>query len=72
MPTISSTSFRVSRASIGPHSFLGNYVAYPSQARTGDDCLLATKVMVPVDGEVREGVGLLGSPELRDPAVGPA
>ncbi|WP_392755832.1 Pls/PosA family non-ribosomal peptide synthetase [Streptomyces sp. LN590] len=58
----SSTSFRVSRASIGPYNFLGNNIAYPSGARTGENCLLATKVMVPLDGEVREGVGLLGSP----------
>ncbi|GAA5073662.1 Pls/PosA family non-ribosomal peptide synthetase [Streptomyces similanensis] len=58
----SSTSFRVSRATIGAHNFLGNNIAYPAGARTGDDCLLATKVMVPLDGEIREGVGLLGSP----------
>lgn len=58
----SSTSFLVSRASIGPHNFLGNNIAFPSGARTGDNCLLATKVMIPLDGEVREGVGLLGSP----------
>ncbi|NUS83468.1 MAG: peptide synthetase [Streptomyces sp.] len=58
----SSTSFRVSRASIGAHNFLGNNIAYPVGARTGDNCLLATKVMVPLDGELREGVGLLGSP----------
>ncbi|WGD44688.1 Pls/PosA family non-ribosomal peptide synthetase [Streptomyces cathayae] len=58
----SSTSFRVSRTSIGRHNFLGNNIAYPSGAKTGDNCLLATKVMVPLDGEVREGVGLLGSP----------
>jgi non-ribosomal peptide synthetase-like protein len=58
----SSTSFLVSRASIGPHNFLGNNIAYPSGGRTGDNCLLATKVMIPLDGEVREGVGLLGSP----------
>ncbi|MGW7365373.1 Pls/PosA family non-ribosomal peptide synthetase [Streptomyces sp. NPDC054841] len=58
----SSTSFRVSRASIGAHNFLGNNIAYPSGARTGENCLLATKVMVPLDGELREGVGLLGSP----------
>jgi non-ribosomal peptide synthetase-like protein len=64
---VSSTSFRVSRASIGAHSFLGNNIAYPSQGRTGDNCLLATKVMVPVDGEVREGVGLLGSPSFEIP-----
>jgi non-ribosomal peptide synthetase-like protein len=58
----SSTSFRVSHVSIGPHNFLGNNIAYPSQGKTGDNCLLATKVMVPVNGPVREGVGLLGSP----------
>ncbi|PZH19755.1 peptide synthetase [Streptomyces sp. NTH33] len=58
----SRTSFRVSRASIGPHNFLGNNIAYPAGARTGDNCLLATKVMVPLDGELRQGVGLLGSP----------
>ncbi|MFF4759231.1 Pls/PosA family non-ribosomal peptide synthetase [Streptomyces sp. NPDC001292] len=58
----SSTSFKVSRASIGAHNFVGNNIAYPAGARTGDNCLLATKVMVPLDGELREGVGLLGSP----------
>ncbi|GGL82249.1 hypothetical protein GCM10010129_27550 [Streptomyces fumigatiscleroticus] len=57
-----STSFRVSRVSIGPRNFLGNHIAYPVGGRTGANCLLATKVMVPLDGEVREGVGLLGSP----------
>ncbi|MGW5372925.1 Pls/PosA family non-ribosomal peptide synthetase [Streptomyces sp. NPDC004009] len=58
----SSTSFRVSRASIGARNFLGNNIAFPAGGRTGENCLLATKVMVPLDGEVREGVGLLGSP----------
>ncbi|MFD7441647.1 Pls/PosA family non-ribosomal peptide synthetase [Streptomyces sp. NPDC059909] len=63
----SSTSFRFTRASIGASSFLGNNIAYPSRARTGDNCLLATKVMVPIDGPVREGVGLLGSPSFEIP-----
>ncbi|MGH3882341.1 MAG: Pls/PosA family non-ribosomal peptide synthetase [Pseudonocardiaceae bacterium] len=63
----SSTSFRVSRASIGPRSFLGNNIVYPSQGKTGDNCLLATKVMVPIDGQLREGVGLLGSPPFEIP-----
>jgi non-ribosomal peptide synthetase-like protein len=58
----SSTSFRLSRVSIGPRNFLGNNIAYPVGGRTGDNCLLATKVMIPLDGEVRKGVGLLGSP----------
>jgi non-ribosomal peptide synthetase-like protein len=63
----SSTSFRVSRTSIGRHNFLGNGIVYPSQGRTGDNCLLATKVMIPIDGEIREGVGLLGSPSFEIP-----
>ncbi|MFI8951530.1 Pls/PosA family non-ribosomal peptide synthetase [Streptomyces sp. NPDC053750] len=63
----SNSSFSLSRASIGAHNFLGNRIAYPSRARTGDNCLLATKVMVPIDGEVREDVGLLGSPPFAIP-----
>lgn len=63
----SSTSFRVSRTSIGTRNFLGNQIAYPAQGKTGDNCLLATKVMVPIDGPVREGVGLLGSPSFEIP-----
>jgi len=63
----SSTSFRVSRVSIGVHNFLGNNIAFPVDARTGDNVLLATKVMVPLDGPVRQGVGLLGSPSFEIP-----
>jgi non-ribosomal peptide synthetase-like protein len=63
----SSTSFRLSQASIGPRNFLGNHVVFPTGARTGADCLLATKVMVPLDGQVRHGVGLLGSPPFEIP-----
>jgi len=58
----SSSSFRVRRAEIGPRNFVGNKVAYPAGGRTGDNCLLATKVMIPTDGPVRTGTGLLGSP----------
>jgi non-ribosomal peptide synthetase-like protein len=64
---VSSTSFRVSRAAIGPRNFVGNYVNYPAGGRTGDNCLLATKVMIPIDGAMREGVGLLGSPPFEIP-----
>lgn len=64
---ISSTSFRVSRVAIGPRNFIGNYVTYPAGGRTADNCLLATKVMVPLDGKLREGVGLLGSPPFEIP-----
>ncbi|GAB2614530.1 hypothetical protein GCM10009696_20190 [Kocuria himachalensis] len=63
----SATSFTVSPVTIGAHSFLGNFVLYPAGARTGDNCLLATKVMVPLDGPVRHDVGLLGSPAFEIP-----
>src|SRR2546428_1559297 len=59
---VSSTSFRVSRVAIGPRNFLGNDITYPAGGRTGDNVLLGTKVMVPLDGKIREGVGLLGAP----------
>ncbi|PYV27465.1 MAG: peptide synthetase [Acidobacteria bacterium] len=64
---VSSTSFRVSRVAIGRDNFLGNDVTYPAGGRTGDNVLLGTKVMVPLDGAVREGVGLLGSPPFEIP-----
>ena len=63
----SATSFKVSRAAIGAHNFLGNAVLFPAGARTGDNCLLATKVMVPIDGPLRHDVGLLGSPPFEIP-----
>ena len=58
----SSTSFRVTPVSIGPRSFLGNAIAYPAGARTGENCMIATKAMVPLTGPVRADTGLLGSP----------
>ena len=33
----------------------------------GDNCLLGTKTMVPLDGPIREGIGLLGSPSFEIP-----
>lgn len=63
----SHTSFRVTPARIGERNFLGNRITYPSQGRTGDNCLLGTKVMVPVDGPVRADTGLLGSPSFEIP-----
>jgi non-ribosomal peptide synthetase-like protein len=64
---LSSTSFRVSRAALGPDSFVGNDVNYPAGGRTGDNVLLGTKAMIPLDGKIREGVGLLGSPSFEIP-----
>ncbi|WP_314195781.1 Pls/PosA family non-ribosomal peptide synthetase [uncultured Arthrobacter sp.] len=63
----SSTSFRLSRVRIAGHNFLGNDITFPIGARVGENCLLATKVMVPVDGPIRTDVGLLGSPPFEIP-----
>ena len=64
---VSTTSFRVSPVYIGGNSFFGNNIAYPAGGRVGDNCLIATKAMIPLDGKVREGVGLLGSPPFEIP-----
>jgi non-ribosomal peptide synthetase-like protein len=63
----SATSFRVSPVYIGANSFFGNNIAYPAGGRVGDNCLIATKAMIPLDGEIRTGVGLLGSPSFEIP-----
>ncbi len=63
----SSSSFRVSPVTIAAHSYFGNQVAYPSQGKTGENCLHASKVMVPVDGDRREDIGFLGSPSFEIP-----
>jgi non-ribosomal peptide synthetase-like protein len=65
--TFSSTSFKLSRVSVGSNSFFGNNIAYPPGARMGDNCLLGSKTMVPLDGPIREGIGLLGSPSFEIP-----
>ena len=59
---MSSSSFKLSQVKIGDRNYLGNNIFFPPAAKTGTDCLLGTKVMIPIDGQVREGVGLLGSP----------
>ncbi|WP_458780360.1 Pls/PosA family non-ribosomal peptide synthetase [Arthrobacter sp. D3-16] len=63
----SSTSFRLSRVRIAGRNFLGNAMSFPIGARVGENCLLATKVMIPIDGPVRTDVGLLGSPAFEIP-----
>jgi non-ribosomal peptide synthetase-like protein len=63
----SGSSFRVLPVTIGTNNYFGNDIAYPAAGRTGDNVLLATKVMVPIDGPVRENCGLLGSPPFEIP-----
>ncbi len=64
---MSNSSFRLKRTVIGDNNFFGNNVHYPAGGRTGENVLFATKVMVPLDGPVRENVGLLGSPSFEIP-----
>jgi non-ribosomal peptide synthetase-like protein len=64
---ISSTSFRLSQVSIGDKNYLGNNIHYPPDGKTGVNVLLGTKVMIPIEGPMRENVGLLGSPPFEIP-----
>ncbi len=66
---MSSSSFRLCNTRIGAHNYLGNDIHYPPDGRTGANCLLGTKVMIPVDGPLRENIGLLGSPAFEIPRI---
>ncbi|MBZ3694136.1 Pls/PosA family non-ribosomal peptide synthetase [Phyllobacterium calauticae] len=65
----SASSFRLEHTKIGERNYLGNNIYYPPDGQTGDNCLLGTKVMIPIDGPVRENVGLLGSPSFEIPRM---
>ena len=65
--TRSSHAFRLDECRIGADNFLGTEVYVPPGVRTGDNCLFGTKVMAPIDGPVRQNVGLLGSPAFEIP-----
>ena len=64
---MSSQSFRLAECRVGARNFLGTGVYVPPGARLGDNCLLATKLMAPIDGPLRENIGLLGSPAFEIP-----
>jgi non-ribosomal peptide synthetase-like protein len=66
---MSSSAFRLAETRIGDNNYLGNNIHYPPGGMTGANCLLGTKVMIPVDGAVRENVGLLGSPCFEIPRM---
>ncbi|MFY0310042.1 Pls/PosA family non-ribosomal peptide synthetase [Leisingera sp. D0M16] len=63
----SASSFRVLPVKIGANNYLGNSIHYPAGGRTGDNCLIGTKTMIPIDGPIRENTGLLGSPPFEIP-----
>ncbi|SFU75979.1 Pls/PosA family non-ribosomal peptide synthetase [Halomonas korlensis] len=65
--SFSGAAFRLGRVRFGRDNFLGNEILYPAGGRTGDNVLFGTKTLVPVDGEIRENTGLLGSPAFEIP-----
>lgn len=65
--TVSNSSFKLSTARVGKDSYVGNYVHVPTGAKVGDNVLIATKALVPIDGPMRENTGLLGSPPFEIP-----
>jgi non-ribosomal peptide synthetase-like protein len=64
---VSATAFRTEHLAIGGRCFLGNVISVPPGARLGDDVFIGSKTMIPVDGRLRSGVGLLGSPAFEIP-----
>ncbi len=64
---IGSQVFRLGATRLGAANFCGNALIFPTGAQVGDNCLLATKVLVPTSGPLRSGVGLLGSPAFEIP-----
>ncbi len=67
----SQSSFKMSAIEVPPDAYLGNNLHYPVGARIGDNCLVATKAMVPIDGEMKDNCGILGSPPFAIPRSGP-
>ncbi|HVX99443.1 MAG TPA: Pls/PosA family non-ribosomal peptide synthetase [Pseudorhodoplanes sp.] len=66
---MSATAFQLREARIGDNNYLGNDIFYPPDGLTGANVLLGTKTMIPIDGPVRENVGLLGSPCFEIPRI---
>jgi non-ribosomal peptide synthetase-like protein len=66
---MSAGAFQLAETKIGANNYLGNDIFYPPGGHTGTNVLLGTKTMIPVDGPVRENVGLLGSPAFEIPRM---
>ncbi len=64
---LSATSFTLADVKIGADNYLGNAIVMPAGNRTGNNVLIGTKTMVPIDGPLRENTGLLGSPAFEIP-----
>jgi non-ribosomal peptide synthetase-like protein len=64
---VSRTSFKVSQISVPDNVYLGNDLHYPTKAMLGENCLVGTKALIPIDGDLRENIGILGSPPFEIP-----
>nr|MBX2837414.1 hypothetical protein [Gammaproteobacteria bacterium] len=64
---MSTSAFRMSKIEVPADAYLGNDLRYPVGAKVGTDCMIATKAMLPIEGKVHEGVGILGSPPIEIP-----
>lgn len=64
---VSSTSFIMRKVAMPADTYVGNSIHYPADARLGANCLIATKAALPIDGELRTNIGLLGSPSFEIP-----
>ncbi|MFE7630660.1 Pls/PosA family non-ribosomal peptide synthetase [Kocuria sp. NPDC057446] len=65
--TMSSDAFKLGTVRVGKQNYLGNYLHLPSNSVVGENCLIGTKALTPIDGPVRENTGLLGSPAFEIP-----
>ena len=65
----SASSFSLAETRIGDDNYFGNNIYYPPDGKTGKNVLLGTKVMVPIEGPMRENIGLLGSPPFEIPRM---
>ena len=65
--SLASGAFRLGECRVGADNYLGNDIQFMAGSRVGDNCLIATKTMMPIDGPMHENVGLLGSPAFEIP-----
>ena len=61
---MSASSFKLGTVKIGDQNYLGNYIRYPVEGKTGVNCLLGTKTLVPIDGPVPGLPSLPSAPAL--------
>ena len=66
---MSATTFQFWRRRSGKITISATTFSIPPNGRTGANCLLGTKTMIPIDGPMRENVGLLGSPAFEIPRM---